>query len=156
MAGSLNKVVLIGHVGRDPETKTFNNGGKVVSFSLATSETWNKDGQRQERTTWHRISILNEKIGEIAERYLKKGSKVYIEGSLNSRKYNDQSGQEKEIVEVVVGRFKGELLLLDGRADAAGSEDRGTRNSGYGQGPNTGRGNQQRQPVQDFADEIPF
>src|SRR3954471_1918248 len=116
MAGSVNRAVIIGNLGRDPEARNMQSGGKVVSFSVATSESWkDKDGQRQEKTTWHRVAIFNEKLGEIAEKYLRKGSKVYLEGRIESRKYTDKDGQEREITEVVIGRFKGELTLLDGR-----------------------------------------
>ena len=121
MAGSVNKVILVGNLGRDPEARSMPSGGKVVSFSIATSESWNDrtSGERKEKTQWHRIAIFNEKLGEVAEKYLKKGSKVYVEGSLESRKYTDQSGQEKEITEVVLQRFRGELTMLDGRPGGA-------------------------------------
>ncbi len=123
MAGSVNKVILIGNLGRDPEARTMQNGGKVVSFSIATSESWNDkgSGERREKTQWHRIAIFNEKLGEIAEKYLKKGSTVYIEGSLESRKYTDKDGAERETFEVVLSRFRGELTLLGGRAEAGGN-----------------------------------
>ncbi len=121
MAGSVNKVILVGNLGKDPESRSFQNGGKVVNFTLATSETWNdrSSGERREKTEWHNVVIRNEKLGEIAERYLKKGSKVYLEGSIQSRKY-EQSGQEKYITEVIVGPFRGELTLLSGRDSEAG------------------------------------
>lgn len=124
MAGSVNKVILIGRLGRDPETRTVQNGSKTTSFSIATSETWNDkaSGERKEKTQWHRIVIWNDKLGEIAERYLKKGSSVYIEGSLESRKFTDKDGAEREITEVVIGRFKGELTLMDSRASSEGGE----------------------------------
>ena len=117
MAGSVNKVILVGNLGKDPESRSFANGGKVVSFTLATSENWKdrNSGERKEKTQWHRVAIFNERLGEIAEKYLRKGSKVYLEGQLESRKYTDKDGQEREITEVVLGRFKGELTLLDGR-----------------------------------------
>ncbi len=122
MAGSVNKVILVGNLGRDPESRAMQNGGKVVSFSIATSESWTDkaSGDRKDKTQWHRISIFNEKLGEIAEKYCKKGSKVYLEGTLESRKYTDQAGVEKEITEVVLGRFRGELTLLDGRPSGGG------------------------------------
>ncbi|MDD4616273.1 MAG: single-stranded DNA-binding protein [Alphaproteobacteria bacterium] len=115
MAGSVNKVILIGNLGRDPEVRTFQNGGKVASFSLATSETW-KDrttGERKEKTEWHRISVLNEKLVEVVERYVKKGSKLFIEGQLETRKYTDKDGQERYTTEVVLRPFRGELTMLD-------------------------------------------
>lgn len=131
MAGSVNKVILIGNLGRDPEARTMQNGGKVVSFSIATSETWNDkaSGERKEKTQWHRIAIFNEKLGEIAEKYLKKGSTVYLEGSLESRKFTDKDGAERETFEVVLSRFRGELTLLGSRGgESAGS---GAESGGY-------------------------
>ncbi|GIX10104.1 single-stranded DNA-binding protein [Elioraea sp.] len=126
MAGSVNKVILVGNLGRDPEVRTMQQtGGRVVTFSVATSESWTdrSSGERKEKTQWHRIAIYNEKLGEIAEKYLRKGSKVYVEGSLESRKYTDKDGNEREIFEVVIGRFRGDLTLLDGRGGGAGAED---------------------------------
>ncbi len=122
MAGSVNKVILVGNLGRDPESRTMQSGGKVVSFSIATSETWNdkNSGERKEKTQWHRIAIFNEKLGEVAEKYLKKGAKVYIEGALESRKYTDKDGVERETTEVVLARFRGELTMLDGRGEGGG------------------------------------
>ena len=117
MAGSVNKVILIGNLGKDPKVANLNSGDRVVSFTLATSETW-KDkntGERKERTEWHNVVIFNENIGKIAEQYCKKGSKVYVEGQIQSRKYTDQSGVEKYITEIVLTRFRGELTLLDSR-----------------------------------------
>lgn len=117
MAGSVNKIILVGNLGRDPEVRNTHDGGKVVNLSVATSESW-KDkgsGERKERTEWHRVAIFNERLGEVAERYLKKGSKVYLEGALQTRKWTDQSGQEKYTTEVVLQKFRGELTLLDSR-----------------------------------------
>lgn len=141
MAGSVNKVILVGNLGRDPEARNMQSGGKVVSFSVATSETWNDraSGERKEKTQWHRVAIFNEKLGEIAEKYLKKGSKVYLEGALESRKYTDKDGQEREITEVVIGRFKGELTLLDGRG-GGGEMGEGGGGGGYGGGRAAGGG----------------
>jgi single-strand DNA-binding protein len=118
MAGSVNKVILVGRLGKDPEARTMQNGNKVVSFSLATSETWNDraSGERKEKTQWHRVVIFNDKLGEIAEKYLRKGSQAYIEGSIESRKYTDKDGAERDITEIVLSRFRGELTLLDSRA----------------------------------------
>jgi single-strand DNA-binding protein len=134
----------VGNLGRDPEARNMQSGGKVVSFSIATSETWNDkaSGERKEKTQWHRIAIFNEKLGEIAEKYLKKGSKVYLEGSLESRKYTDKDGQEREITEIVLGRFKGELTLLDSRGGEMGEGGGGGRSSGsgYGGGERSGGG----------------
>ena len=123
MAGSLNKVTLIGNLGRDPEVRTFGNGGKVVALSIATSETWkDKEGQRQERVEWHRVSIFNPGLATVAERYLKKGSQVYLEGKLETRKYQDQSGADRYSTEIVLRPYAGELTLLGGRP--AGGDER--------------------------------
>ncbi|MBV1798412.1 single-stranded DNA-binding protein [Siccirubricoccus sp. G192] len=137
MAGSVNKVILVGNLGRDPEARNMPSGGKVVSFSVATSETWNDraSGERKEKTQWHRVAIFNEKLGEIAEKYLRKGSKVYLEGQIESRKYTDKEGQERETTEIVIGRFKGELTLLDGRG---GGGEGGEGGGGYGGGGRSG------------------
>ena len=133
MAGSVNKVILVGNLGRDPEARTMQSGGKVVSFSIATSENWTdkNSGERREKTQWHRIAIFNEKLGEIAEKYLKKGAKVYVEGALESRKYTDKDGVERETTEVVLARFRGELTMLDGRGEGGGG-------GSYGGGANEG------------------
>ncbi len=129
MAGSVNKVILIGNLGRDPEVRSFQNGGKVVNLRIATSETWRDkaSGERKERTEWHSVAIFNENIAKVAEQYLKKGSKVYIEGQLETRKWQDQSGQDRYSTEVVIRPFRGELTLLDGRDGGGGgyAEDRG-------------------------------
>jgi single-strand DNA-binding protein len=179
MAGSVNKVILIGNVGRDPEVRTMQNGGKVVSFSLATSETWNDraSGERKEKTQWHRIAIFNEKLGEVAEKYVRKGTKLYLEGSYESRKYTDKEGHEREAFEVVLGRFRGDLTLLDSRADGGGeraggyeragadrgggerggAEERPARAAGGGRGEAKGGGASWDAPGGgDLDDEIPF
>ena len=127
MAGSVNKVILVGNLGRDPEIRNMQNGGKVVNLSVATSESWNdrQSGQRQERTEWHRGVIFNEHLCGVAERFLRKGSKVYVEGALQTRKWTDQSGQDRYSTEVVLSRFKGELTMLDGgrgQGDQAGGD----------------------------------
>ena len=168
MAGSVNKVILIGNLGKDPESRSFQNGGKVVSFSLATSETWNDrgSGERREKTEWHNVVIRNEKLAELAERYLKKGSKVYIEGSVQSRKY-EAGGQERYITEIIVGPFRGEMTFLSGREDGGGSVAEGGGGN-YGGGRESG-GSQRQQPARsggpswdtdkggsDLDDEIPF
>jgi single-strand DNA-binding protein len=121
MAGSVNKVILVGNLGRDPEVRRLNSGEPVVNLRIATSESW-KDkgtGERKEKTEWHSVVIFNENLARIAEQYLKKGSKVYLEGQLQTRKWQDQSGQEKYTTEVVLQRFRGELTLLDGRGGGA-------------------------------------
>ncbi|HEX2943044.1 MAG TPA: single-stranded DNA-binding protein [Rhodopila sp.] len=118
MAGSVNKVILIGNLGKDPEVRNTQDGSKIVNLTLATSETWNDraSGERKERTEWHRVVIFNDRVAEVAERYLKKGAKVYVEGALQTRKWTDQQGQERYTTEVVLGRFNGQLTMLDGRA----------------------------------------
>lgn len=135
MAGSVNKVILVGNLGRDPEVRSFQNGGKVVNLRIATSETW-KDrntGERKERTEWHSVAIFNENIARVAEQYLKKGSKVYVEGKLETRKWQDQSGQDRYTTEVVIRQFGGELTLLDGRDGGGGGGDRFASDpGGYG------------------------
>ena len=122
MAGSVNKVILVGNVGKDPEVRTTQDGTKIVQFSLATSETWNDkaSGERKERTEWHRVVCFNDRIGDVIEKYVRKGSKVYVEGALQTRKWTDQSGQEKYTTEVIIGRFRGELTLLDSRGAGGG------------------------------------
>ncbi len=127
MAGSVNKVILVGNLGRDPETRTFQNGGKVCNLRLATSESWrDKDtGERRERTEWHTVAIFNEGLADIAERYLRKGSKVYIEGQLETRKWQDQSGADRYSTEVVLRPFRSTLTMLDPAGDhRAGGSDR--------------------------------
>ena len=124
MAGSVNKVILVGNLGKDPEVRRLNSGDQVVSFSLATSESWRDKttGERKERTEWHNVVIFNDNIGKIVEQYCKKGSKVYVEGQLQTRKWQDQSGQDRYTTEVVLQRFRGELTLLDSRGGGAGGE----------------------------------
>ena len=123
MAGSVNKVILIGNLGRDPEVRRTNAGAPVVNLRMATTETWRdkNSGERQERTEWHNVVIFNEALAKVAEQYLKKGSKVYVEGQLQTRKWQDQSGQDRYTTEVVVNRFRGELTLLDRAGDSVGA-----------------------------------
>ena len=154
MAGSVNKVILVGNLGRDPEVRNTQNGDPIVNMSLATSESW-KDrttGERRERTEWHRVVIFNENLGRIAQQYLRKGSKVYIEGQMQNRKWQDQSGKEKYSTEVVLQRFRGELTMLDSRADSSGSF--GDSSSG-GFSDSTG-GDISGGSGGDLDDEIPF
>ena len=129
MSGSVNKVILVGNLGADPEVRRLNSGEQVVNLRLATSETWRdkSTGERRERTEWHRVVIFNEQIGKIVEQYCKKGSKIFIEGQLQTRKWTDQSGAEKYSTEVVLQRFRGELTLLDSRGGGAESMDREER-----------------------------
>src|SRR5690348_10654647 len=122
MAGSVNKVILVGNLGKDPEVRRLNSGEPVVNLSVATSESWRDKatGERKEKTEWHRVVIFNENIAKVAEQYLKKGAKVYIEGQLQTRKYTDNAGAEKYTTEVVLQRFRGELTMLDGKSDGGG------------------------------------
>jgi single-strand DNA-binding protein len=165
MAGSVNKVILVGNLGRDPEVRHAQDGSKIVTLNLATSESW-KDrgsGERKEKTEWHRVVLFNDRLGDVAERYLKKGSKVYIEGQLQTRKWTDQGGQERYTTEVVIGRFKGELTLLDGRGEGGGGAYEGpSGESDYGSSskPVSGGGGKPAgggwEPPADLDDEIPF
>lgn len=138
MAGSVNKVILVGNLGRDPEVRSFPNGGKVCNLRIATSESWRDKatGERKDRTEWHSVAIFNENLAKIAEQYLRKGSKVYVEGQLETRKWQDQSGAERYTTEVVLRAFRGELTLLDGR-DSGGSGG-GSQSSGYDEGQGGG------------------
>lgn len=169
MAGSVNKVILVGNLGRDPEVRTFSNGGKVCNLRIATSETWRDKatGERKERTEWHSVAILNENLAKIAEQYLRKGSKVYVEGQLETRKWQDQSGQDRYSTEVVLRPFRGELTLLDGRdgggqGGGGGGYRGGAQGGGYDEGPSYGGGAGAggAAPASggraDFDDEIPF
>lgn len=152
MAGSVNKVLLIGNLGRDPEIRYNQAGDKIGSFSVATSESWKdkQTGERRERTEWHRIVVFNEHLNEVLEKYVRKGSKVYLEGELRTRKWTAQDGTEKYTTEVVLPRFRGELKMLDSRKDgpghAASEDDYGTTKT-TDQGP---------PPRDDLDDEIPF
>jgi single-strand DNA-binding protein len=123
MAGSVNKVILVGNLGRDPEVRNTQDGNKIVNLALATSETWNDkaSGERKEKTEWHRVVIFNDRVADVAERYLKKGAKIYVEGTLQTRKWTDQGGQERYTTEIVIGRFNGQLTMLDGRAGGGDS-----------------------------------
>ncbi len=159
MAGSVNKVILIGNLGRDPEVRSMQDGRSMVNMSVATSDTWRdrQSGERKERTEWHRVVIFNEKLAEVAQKYVRKGSKVYIEGQLSTRKWTDQSGQERYTTEVVIPRFGGALTMLDGRGGAeAGS---GSMEDDYG-GPPSGGGNGGRPASRgskaELDDDIPF
>ena len=159
MAGSVNKVILVGNLGADPEVRRLNDGSSVVNLRLATSETWRDkaSGERKERTEWHRVVIFNENLARIAEQYLRKGSKVYVEGQLQTRKWQDQSGQDRYSTEVVLQRFRGELTMLDGRGGegggsggSSGSGSQGGYDQGYGGGQaGSGSGG-------DLDDDIPF
>src|SRR5262245_29940398 len=163
MAGSLNKVILIGNLGRDPEVRRLTSGDPVVNLSIATSESWRDkaSGERKERTEWHRVVIFNENLAKVAEQYLKKGSKVYVEGQLQTRKYTDQAGAEKYTTEVVLQRFRGELALLDSRGAGEGA---GGGQDDFGQStplerPRSDRGDRSQERnsfSRDLDDEVPF
>ena len=167
MAGSVNKVILVGNLGKDPKVANLNSGDRAVSFTLATSETWKdkNSGERRERTEWHNVVVYNENIGRVVEQYCKKGPKVYIEGQIQTRKYNDASGAEKYITEIVLQRFRGELVLLDSRA--GGGEGRESFGGAEERGPSFGRSSPaERRPAalggggggggMDLDDDIPF
>ena len=152
MAGSVNKVILIGNLGQDPEVRSFQNGGKIANLRIATSETW-KDrntGERKERTEWHTVAIYSEPLVRVAEQYLKKGSKVYVEGQLETRKWQDQNGNDRYSTEVALRPFRSELHMLDGKAGGSAGDDRG---NGYGAG---GSPSSQPSGRPDFDDDIPF
>lgn len=153
MAGSLNKVMLIGNLGKDPEVRRMSSGEPVVNLSVATSESWRdkSSGERKERTEWHRVVIFNENLAKVAEQYLKKGAKVYLEGALQTRKWTDKDGAEKYSTEIVLQRFRGELVMLDGRSDSAGAGGGGY--SGGRAGGSDGPASFERD---DLDDEIPF
>jgi len=159
MAGSVNKVILIGNLGRDPEVRSTQDSMKIVQLSIATSESW-KDkmsGERKDKTEWHRVVIFNERLAEVAEKFLKKGSKVYVEGQLQTRKWTDKDGLEKYTTEVVLSRFRGELTMLDGRSEGGGGY--GGESSGGGYGGGSSGGGRAKAPAggpDDMDDEIPF
>jgi len=163
MAGSVNKVILIGNLGRDPEVRHSQDGTKIVTLNIATSENWKdrNSGERREKTEWHRVVIFNDRVADVAERYLKKGSKVYIEGALQTRKWTDQSGAERYTTEVVIGRFRGELTLLDGR-DSGGAgggyapHDEAPAAGTAAARPAASGGRGWDAPPTDLDDEIPF
>lgn len=162
MAGSVNKVILVGNLGRDPEIRSFQNGGRVANLSIATSESWRDKGtgERKEKTEWHRVAIFNDRLVEVVEKYLKKGAKVYIEGQLETRKWTDQSGQEKYTTEVVLRQFRGELTMLDGRGGGGmggGPEDDMGGSMGGGGAPPSGPAGGGRGRKSDVLDDdIPF
>jgi single-strand DNA-binding protein len=157
MAGSVNKVILVGNLGRDPEIRNLQDGTKVANLSVATSESWRDKttGERREKTEWHRVVIFNDRLTDVVEKYLKKGSKIYVEGALQTRKWTDQSGVEKYTTEVVLTRFRGDLTMLDGRSGGGG--DNAMAESGgepaYSAGSSRGGG---RAPAGDLDDDIPF
>ena len=166
MAGSVNKVILVGNLGRDPEVKSMQDGRSMVNMSVATSDTWRdrQSGERKERTEWHRVVIFNEKLAEVAQKYVRKGSKIYVEGQLSTRKWTDQSGQERYTTEVVIPRFGGALTMLDGRSGGGGEAGAGA-GAGAGMdddisgGPPAGGGGGRpaaRGGKAELDDDIPF
>ena len=166
MAGSVNKVILVGNLGRDPEIRTMQSGGRVCNLALATSESWRdkQTGERRERTEWHRVVVFNEGLVNICERFLRKGSKIYIEGQLETRKWQDQSGQERYTTEVVLRPFRGELTMLDGRSEGGGAGGGyggggGYADPGFGEpmgGMGGGASSGSTPPPSDLDDDIPF
>jgi single-strand DNA-binding protein len=165
MAGSVNKVILVGNLGKDPEIRSTQDGRKIVTFSLATSESWRdkNSGERKEKTEWHRVVIFNEALAKVAEQYLKKGSKIYVEGALQTRKWTDQAGVEKYTTEIVLQNYRSELTMLDGRGEGGGGGGgggfSGGSDEGYGGGGGGGGGGsrpERRPPGPDLDDEIPF
>ena len=170
MAGSVNKVILVGNLGRDPELRSTQDGTRIANLNLATSESWRDrvSGERKERTEWHRVVIFNERLVELAEKYLRKGSKIYVEGALQTRKWTDQQGAERYSTEVVLQRFRGELTMLDGagggRGESGGGGDYENEYMGGGSAPpravaaSSGgmKGGGGRAPSNDLDDEIPF
>jgi single-strand DNA-binding protein len=158
MAGSVNKVILVGNLGRDPEVRHTQDGSKIVHLSVATSERWRdrSTGENRERTEWHRVVIFNERLGEIAEKYLAKGRTVYLEGQLQTRKWTDQSGQERYTTEVVLQRFRGELTLLGGRGEDASYGGGAPDDEGPGPSGGGGGGGRKSSGYDDLDDEIPF
>ncbi|MEA3000506.1 MAG: single-strand DNA-binding protein [Sphingomonadales bacterium] len=160
MAG-VNKVILVGNLGDDPESRSLNNGGEVVNMRVATSESWkDKDGNRQERTEWHRVVIFNENLGRVAKSYLRKGSKVYLEGQIQTRKWQDQSGADRYSTEIVLQRFRGELVLLDSRGGGGGGGEDFAGGHEAGGSSFGGGGRPQSRPApafdSDLDDDVPF
>ena len=166
MAGSVNKVILVGNLGRDPEVKSMQDGRSLVNMSVATSETWRdrNSGERKERTEWHRVVIFNDKLAEVAQKFLKKGAKIYLEGQLTTRKWTDQSGQERYTTEVVIPRFGGSLTMLDGRSgggEGGGGgggmdDDYGGGGGGASSGGGGGGGRAAPRGKAELDDDIPF
>ena len=148
----VNKVILVGRLGRDPESRSFSSGGRVVNLRLATSETWkDKQGERQEKTEWHSVAIFNEKLGEIAEKYLRKGSEVYIEGQIETRKWQDQSGADRYSTEIVIRPFRGEIALLGGKPSGGSDDAEPARERREASSSNSRGGGRS-----DLSDDIPF
>lgn len=170
MSGSVNKVILVGNLGRDPEIRTMQNGGKVANLSVATSENWRdrQTGERREKTEWHRVVVFDDRLIDVIERYVKKGAKLYLEGQLQTRKWTDQSGQERYSTEVVLQRYRSEMTMLDGRSGGGGGDDFAGGGGGYerdyggapsgggSSGGGFGGGNAPAPGPGDLDDDIPF
>ncbi|MBN9532858.1 MAG: single-stranded DNA-binding protein [Alphaproteobacteria bacterium] len=158
MAGSVNKVILVGNLGKDPEVRRMQSGDPVVNLSIATSESWRDkgSGERKEKTEWHRVVIFNKNLAEVAEKYLRKGAKVYLEGQLQTRKYTDKDGQERYSTEVVLQNFRGELQMLDSRGEGGGGNFGGGSGGGSYGGGGGGRSEPTNFDRSDMDDEIPF
>ena len=163
MAGSVNKVILLGNLGRDPEVRQTQDGTKIVHLAIATSERWRdrQSGEQREKTEWHRVVIFNDRLGEVAEKYLSKGRQVYVEGQLQTRKWTDQSGQERYTTEIVLQRFRGELTLIGGRGDDMGGGGGSYGGDSFGGGQSSGGGSSSKGSsssggYDDLDDEIPF
>lgn len=164
MAGSVNRVTLLGNVGKDPEIRSTQGGKKIASFSLATSEAWNdrQSGEKRERVEWHRVVVFNDRLADVVERFVQKGKQVYIEGQLKTRKWTDQSGQDRYTTEIVLDQFRGELVLLGGREGGSSSQDRGgysgqsSRPAQQAARPRDERGGWDQPGSSDLDDEVPF
>ena len=161
MAGSVNKVILVGNIGRDPEIRSTQDGTRIANLSLATSETWRDraSGERKEKTEWHRVAIFNDRLVEVVEKYVKKGAKLYIEGQLQTRKWTDKEGQDRYTTEIVLGRFNGQLTMLDGRSGGegfSGGPDDDMAPAPRAASGGMSRGGGRAPATQDLDDEIPF
>ena len=158
MAGSVNKVILVGNLGADPEIRSLTSGDRVANLRVATSETWRdkSSGERKEKTEWHRVVIFNENLVKVAEQFLRKGSKIYLEGAIQTRKWQDQSGVEKYSTEIVLQKFRGELTMLDGRGDNAEAGEGGGYSGGFSSGPKAAASGPREEFSADLDDEIPF
>lgn len=159
MAGSMNRVPLIGNVGRDPESRSFQNGGKVVNLTLATSESWKdkNSGERKDKTEWHSVAIFSEQLGSIVEQYVRKGSKILVEGKLQTRKWQDQSGADRYSTEVALQGFDAQIILLDGKPSGAGARGHTAQESSRRDGPGKSNGSSHVDPFSDdLDDQVPF
>ena len=158
MAGSVNKVILVGNLGADPEIRSLNSGDRVANLRVATSETWRdrSTGERREKTEWHRVVVFNENIVKVCEQYLRKGAKVYVEGALQTRKYQDSSGAERFSTEIVLQKFRGELTMLEGRGEGGEASEGGGYSGCFSSGPRAQSSGPREEFSADLDDEIPF